>query len=133
MSITDPIADMLTRIRNANLNRWESLDIPSSKMKVAILKILKEEGFIKDYKEVPIADYKNIVRVYLKFGPLKQQVISRLERVSKTSRRVYKKAKEIDKIFGGIGIAIYSTPGGVKSDRECRKLKIGGELLCIVY
>lgn len=133
MSMTDPIADMLTRVRNANMNRWESVDVPSSKIKLAMFKILKEEGFIKDYKEVPIGNNKNIVRVYLRYGPLKQQMINRLERVSKSSRRVYIKAVNIGKIFGGIGIAIYSTPKGIISDKDCRKLKVGGELLCVVY
>lgn len=133
MSMTDPIADMLTRIRNANINRWESVDVPLSKIKLAIVKLLKEEGYLKDYKEISIDNNKNMIRVYLKYGPLKQQVINHLERVSKSSRRVYIAVENIGKIFGGIGTAIYSTSKGIISDKDCRRLRVGGELLCVVY
>lgn len=132
MCMTDPVSDMFTRIRNAGAIQRESVDIPLSKMKIGILKILKDEGFIKEFKTVSAGNKQRLVRVYLKYGPLRQRIISRIERVSKSSRRVYKKAGEINKIFGGIGIAIYSTPNGIVSDKECRKLKIGGELICIV-
>ncbi|MCF6158115.1 MAG: 30S ribosomal protein S8 [wastewater metagenome] len=133
MSMTDPIADMLTRIRNANMNRWESVDIPSSKLKLAILRVLQEDGFIKDYKEFSIGNNKNTVRVYLKYGPLRQRVINHLEKVSKSGRRIYIKAGNISKVFGGMGTAIYSTSKGIVSDKDCRKANIGGELLCVVY
>jgi len=132
MCMTDPISDMLTRIRNASVIKRESVDVSSSKVKSAILKILKEEGYIKDFKEIPVGSDKASIRIYLKYGPLKQQIINTIERVSKSSRRIYKKTEEIGKIFGGIGTAIYSTSRGIMSDRECRKLKIGGELICIV-
>lgn len=132
MCMTDPIADMLTRIRNASVILRESVDIPSSKIKRAILKILKEEGYIKDFKEIKEERAQCIVRVYLKYGPLKQQLFGRLGRVSKSSRRIYKKAESISKVAGGIGTAIFSTSMGVLSDKECRKLKVGGELLCVV-
>lgn len=133
MSMTDPISDMLTRIRNANKNRYETVDIPFSKIKLEILKVLKNEGFIKEFKEVPISSNKNMIRVYLKYGPLKQQLINKLERVSKSSRRAYIKVSNIGRIFGGIGTAVYSTSKGVLSDKDCKKLKVGGELLCVVY
>lgn len=132
MCMTDPISDMLTCIRNASVIMRESVDVPSSKVKKAIVKLLKEDGFIKDYKEVSIGEKRSTIRIYLKYGPLKQQVINRIERVSKSSRRIYKKVDEIEKILGGIGTAIYSTSKGIISDKECRKLKVGGELLCIV-
>lgn len=132
MCMTDPISDMLTRIRNAGAIMRESVDIPSSRVKKAIVKILKEAGFVKDFKEISNGDNKLFIRVYLKYGPLKQQLINRIERKSKSSRRIYKKCEEIDKIVGGVGIAIYSTSRGIISDGECRKLKVGGELLCIV-
>lgn len=91
MSMTDPISDMFTRIRNANAIKRESVDIPLSKMKLSVLKILREEGFIKEFKEVPNEGERSLVRVYLKYGPLKQQIINKIERVSKSSRRIYKK------------------------------------------
>lgn len=132
MCMTDPISDMLTRIRNASLIKREGVDVSSSKVKLAILKILKEEGYICEYKEISDDTARASIRVYLKYGPLKQQIINNIRRVSKSSRRVYKKSGEIGKIFGGIGTAIYSTSKGIMSDKECRKLKIGGELICIV-
>jgi small subunit ribosomal protein S8 len=112
--------------------RNESVDVPASKIKLAILKILKDEGFIKEFKNVPTDSKQDLIRVYLKYGPLKQRTINKIVRVSKSSRRIYKKADEIAKVLGGIGTAIYSTPKGIISDNECRKLRVGGELLCIV-
>lgn len=132
MCMTDPVSDMLTRIRNANVIMRESVDVPSSKMKLAILKILKEDGYINDFKEIKADSVQSTVRIYLKYGPLKQQIIGRLLKVSKSSRRIYKKAAEISKVSGGIGTAIFSTSKGIISDRECRRLKVGGELLCVV-
>lgn len=132
MSMTDPISDMFTRIRNANAIKRENVDVPLSKLKLAILKILKEEGFIKEFKEIVSDDKKGLIRVYLKYGPLRQRIINKIDRVSKLSRRIYKKTNEVNKIYGGIGIAIYSTSKGVVSDKECRRLKIGGELIGIV-
>ncbi|BBO18163.1 30S ribosomal protein S8 [Candidatus Brocadia pituitae] len=132
MSMTDPISDMFTRIRNANAIKRESVDVPLSKLKVSVLKILREEGFIKEFKEISQEGKKDFIRIYLKYGPLRQQVINKINRVSKSSRRIYKKSGEISKIYGGIGLAIYSTSKGVISDRDCRKLKIGGEIIGIV-
>ena len=132
MCMTDTISDMLTRIRNASVIRRESVDVPSSKLNLAILKILKEEGYITEFKEIQNDSNQHSVRVYLKYGPLKQQIINKIERVSKSSRRIYKRAEEVNKISGGIGTAVYSTSKGIISDKECRKLKVGGEILCVV-
>jgi small subunit ribosomal protein S8 len=130
--MTDPIADMLTRIRNANMKAKESVDIPRSLTKLEIARVLKEEGFIKGYKEIE-DKRQGVIRVYLKYGPQKERIIHRLTRESKSGRRIYKKVEEIRKVLGGIGIAILSTPKGVMSDKECRKSHIGGELICKVW
>lgn len=132
MCITDPISDMFTSIRNANMILRESVDVSSSKIKKAILKILKDEGYIKDYKEISVDSNKGTIRIYLKYGPLKQRVLNNIERVSKCSRRIYKQGREVTKVMSGFGTAIYSTSKGIISDKECRALKIGGELLCVV-
>ncbi len=132
MCMTDPISDMFTRVRNACAIKRESVDVPASKVKLAILKILKEQGFIKEYKNISTAERQSLFRIYLKYGPLKQQVINRIDRASKSSIRIYKKSDEVSRIFGGIGLGIYSTSKGIMSDNECRKLKIGGELIGIV-
>jgi len=129
--MTDPISDMLTRIRNANMIHRESVDIPASKVKRAILKILKDEGYVGEFKEIP-DNKQGIIRVYLRYGALKQRVINTLIRNSKSSRRLYKNAKDVEKVCGGFGTAIYSTSRGIMSDKECRKLKVGGELICTV-
>lgn len=132
MCMTDPISDMFTRIRNASVIRRESVDVPASKVKLAILNILKEDGFIKAFKEITGEGNRSLIRVFLKYGPLKQQLINKIERVSKSSRRIYKKVDDMEKIRNGVGTAIYSTSKGIISDRGCRKLRVGGELLCIV-
>ena len=132
MCITDPISDMFTSIRNANMILRESVDVSSSKIKKAILKVLKDEGYIKDYKEISVDSNKSTIRIYLKYGPLKQRVLNNIERVSKCSRRIYKQGRKVTKVMGGFGTAIYSTSKGIISDKECRALKIGGELLCVV-
>lgn len=130
--LTDPIADMLTRVRNAILVKSEKVDIPASKMKVEIAKILKEEGFIKSYKIVK--DKKQgILRVTLKYTPDNASVISGLQRISKPGRRVYVGKDEIPKVMGGVGIAIITTPKGILSDKECRREGVGGEVLCYVW
>src|SRR3972149_9633113 len=121
MCMTDTVADMLTRIRNANMTGQESVDIPLSHFKVAIAKVLKTEGFIKEFKEIP-DEKQGTLRVYLKYGPMKQRVITEIRRDSKSGRRLYKKAGEIKSVLGGIGVAIYSTPRGVISNKEARKL-----------
>ncbi len=132
MSMTDPLADMLTRIRNANMAKLESTDIPSSKLKLQIAQILKQEGYLKDY--ILIEDNKQgILRVYLKYGPDTRGLIEGIKRISKPGRRVYVKKEQIPKVLGGLGIAIISTSKGIMTDSEVRKLNLGGELLCTVW
>ena len=132
MSMTDPIADMLTRIRNGKLAKFSKVDIPASRMKIGIAKILKDEGFIKNYKI--IKDRKQgILRVFLKYDAAKQCVIHGLERVSKPSRRVYVGAADVPQVLNGLGLAIVSTSRGLISDREARKENIGGEVICAVW
>jgi small subunit ribosomal protein S8 len=130
--VTDPVADMLARIRNGSLAEHEKVDIPSSKLRVRLAEILKEEGFIKNFRL--IADKRQgVLRVYLKYGPGQERVISGLRRVSKPGRRRYVGADRIPSVLGGMGVAILSTPRGVLTDRESRKAKVGGEVLCYVW
>ena len=132
MTMTDPIADMLTRIRNANVARHEVVEIPGSRMKQAIAEILKAEGFIRDYEYVN--DKKQgVLKVYLKYGPNKERVISDLRRISKPGLRVYVGRNEIPRVLKGLGIAILSTPRGVMSDKQARREGVGGEVLCKVW
>jgi len=130
--ITDPIADMLTRIRNANTVRHSTVQIPSSNMKRAIAQILKQEGFIKDYEL--IRDQKQgSIRVHLKFGQNNQRIITGLKRISKPGLRVYAKKDDLPKVLGGLGIAIISTSRGMMTDREARKGGYGGEVVCFIW
>ncbi|MFC1988690.1 30S ribosomal protein S8 [Chloroflexota bacterium] len=131
MTVSDPVADMLTRIRNAGMVRHDSVLIPTSKMKLAIAKILKEEGFISDF-EVPRGKPGRELKVYLKYGDDNQPVISGLERVSKPGLRVYVAHTEVPRIAAGMGIAILSTSKGVMTGQQAWRQKIGGELLCYV-
>ena len=132
MSMSDPIADLLTRIRNAVRAEHEKVDIPSSKLKVRITEILKEEGFIKNFRL--IEDKKQgMLRVYLKYGPGNEKIISGLVRVSKPGRRVYVAKDKIPSILGGMGVAILSTSQGVMTDRAVRKQQLGGEVLAYVW
>jgi small subunit ribosomal protein S8 len=131
MSVTDPIADMLTMIRNAVRTKKEAIDVPASNLKREIVKILKEERYIKNYKI--IRDNKqNVIRIFLKYSG-NEPVITDIIRVSKPSRRVYKKWEEIPKVRNGLGIAIISTSKGIMTDKQARALKIGGEIICYVY
>lgn len=132
MTITDPVADMLTRIRNAVMVRHDSVLMPASKMKLAISKILKEEGFIEDY-EVVRGKSQRVIKIRLKYRDKNQPVLSGLERVSKPGLRVYVEKKEIPRVYGGLGIAILSTPKGVMTGKEAWRQGIGGELLCYVW
>ena len=132
MTISDPIADMLTRIRNAVMVRHDSVLIPTSKMKLAIARILKEEGFVNDY-EVLKGKPHRMLKVYLKYGDRNQPILSGLERVSKPGLRVYVGQKEIPRILGGLGTAIVSTSKGVMTGQRARHQEIGGELLCYVW
>ncbi|HBU69785.1 MAG TPA: 30S ribosomal protein S8 [Elusimicrobia bacterium] len=126
--ITDPIADMFTRIRNANAKLFEKVDVPSSKLKIEIAKILKEEGYIANYKSID--DYKQgILRVYLRYTTTGAKVLKGIKRVSGPGLRVYRKSTELPKVTGGLGIAIISTPRGLMTDRKARKEKLGGEVL----
>jgi small subunit ribosomal protein S8 len=129
---TDPIADMLARIRNGSMAEHEKVDIPASKLKVRVAEILKEEGFIKNFRL--IEDRKQgVLRVYLKYGPGQERVITGLRRVSKPGRRLYVSAAKVPSVLGGMGVAILSTPRGVLTDRESRKAQVGGEVLCYVW
>jgi small subunit ribosomal protein S8 len=130
--VTDPVADMLARIRNGSLAEHEKVDIPSSKLKVRLAEILKEEGFIKNFRLIE-DKRQGVLRVYLKYGPGQERVISGLRRVSKPGRRLYVGADRIPSVLGGMGVAILSTPRGVLTDRESRKAKVGGEVLCYVW
>ena len=131
--MTDPIADMLTRIRNANTARHDTVDVPSSKMKLAIAKILLDEGYIKSYELVENGKF-NDIRITLKYGASKnEKIISGLQRISKPGLRVYANKEELPKVLGGLGVAIISTNKGVITDKEARKLGVGGEVLCFVW
>ena len=132
MHITDPIADMLTRIRNANSAKHEIVDIPASNMKKAIAQILLDEGYIASYKVIE-DDKQGVIRVTLKYGENKSQVITGLRRVSKPGLRIYSSVEDMPKVMKGLGIAIISTSKGIMTDREARKLNVGGEVLAFVW
>ena len=128
----DPIADMLTRIRNANQMRYIEVEVPASKMKMEIARILKEEGFISDYS-VKKNDVQNIIVLNLKYGKNKERVITGLKRISKPGLRVYVKATEVPKVLNGLGIAIVSTSQGVMTDKQARNASLGGEVLAYIW
>ncbi|HLS36021.1 MAG TPA: 30S ribosomal protein S8 [Bacillota bacterium] len=132
MVMTDPIADMLTRIRNANMVRHEQLEIPASKLKRDIADILKREGYIRDYEFIE-DDKQGILRLYLKYGANNEQVIRGLKRISKPGLRVYAKAHEVPRVLNGLGTAIVSTSKGVLSDKEARAQSVGGEILAYIW
>ena len=132
MSMTDPIADMLTRIRNGAQASHPSVDVPSSKLKVALAKVLKEEGYIEDYEVKQVGKF-NVITINLKYDSKNKPVISKLVRVSKPGLKTYSKAKNLEKVLGGLGIAVISTSKGLMTDRKARKENIGGEVLCYVY
>ena len=132
MHITDPIADMLTRIRNANSAKHEIVDIPASNMKKAIAQILLDEGYIASYKIIE-DDKQGVIRVTLKYGENKSQVITGLRRVSKPGLRIYSSVEDMPKVMKGLGIAIVSTSKGIMTDREARKQNVGGEVLAFVW
>jgi len=133
MVLTDPIADMLTRVRNANMAEKKDVCMPHSKMKSEIARILKSEGFIKDYVMEKDEKGKSILRILLKYTIDREPVIQGLRRISKSSCRKYVASDEVPRVLGGIGIAILSTSSGVMTDREARKQKIGGEVLCYIW
>ncbi len=132
MSMTDPIGDMLTRIRNANIVKHESVEMPSSKMKIEIAKILKREGYIRDFRYYKFQNKFNL-KIFLKFGERQARMLSGIRRISKPGRRVYSGATVIPKVMGGLGIAIVSTSHGIMTDKEAKKNNVGGEILCQVW
>ena len=128
----DPVADMLTRIRNGLARRQTTVDVPASKICRGILQVLRAEGYIRGTDE--IADGKQgLIRVQLKYGPDGEKIVTHLKRESKPSRRVYRKTDAIAPVLGGLGVAIYSTPQGIVSDRQARRMHVGGELICTVW
>ena len=132
MLVLDPIADMLTRIRNANTNKHDSVLVPQSKTKLAIAEILKNEGFIVDYKTVD-SEQGKMIEVTLKFGPNGEKVIQGLKRISKPGLRIYANAEQLPKVLNGLGIAIVSTSKGIVTDKNARKLNVGGDVLAYVW
>ncbi len=132
--MTDPVADMLTRVRNAIGARHTKVDIPASRLKIEIARILKEEGYITNYSiKTAEGSHARTLRIFLRYGPKGESVISHLERVSRPSRRVYVPSKGVTKVLGGLGINILSTSHGVMTGRQARKSKVGGEVLCSIY
>jgi len=132
MSMTDPIADLLTRIRNANTIRMPHVDIPASRVKRGIVEVLKQQGYIRDYRVIEDG-VQGSIRVYLKYGPDGEFVINSIQRVSKPGRRVYKGVEEIPKVLDGLGIAILSTSKGILADNDARTGRVGGEVLAEVW
>jgi small subunit ribosomal protein S8 len=132
MSMTDPIADLLTRIRNAHLAKHDRLDVPTSKLKQEVCRLLQDEGFIRNFRVIE-AETRNTLRIFLRYSPDGIPVISSLERVSKPGRRIYRGADEIQPVRNGLGVAILSTSQGLLSDRQARERRVGGELLCEVW
>ena len=132
MAMTDPIADMLTRLRNANSVFHETVDVPGSKIKTAIAEVLKEEGFIKDYS-FNEDNKQGVITISLKYGPNREKVISGIKRISKPGLRQYAKKSELPRVLGGLGIAIISTSKGIMSDKQARKAGLGGEVVAYVW
>jgi small subunit ribosomal protein S8 len=132
MVMTDPVADFLTRIRNGNMVMHQTVEVPGSKMKVGLAKILKEEGYIKDFEYIE-DDKQGVIRVYLKYGPNKEKVITGLKRISKPGLRVYVQKEEVPKVLGGLGTAIVSTSKGLMTDKKARKEGLGGEVICYIW
>jgi small subunit ribosomal protein S8 len=130
--MSDPLADMLTRIRNGVAARFETVEMPLSRLKVGVAKVLKEEGYISDYQIID-EGVQGTLKVTLKYGPNDEQVITGIRRVSKPGLRQYKKSSNIPKVMSGLGVGILSTSKGIMTDREARRLNVGGELLCEVW
>ena len=133
MTMTDPIADMFTRIRNALAVEAETVDMPSSRLKERVADVLKQEGFVQDWRVGSDPAGKKTLRVYLKYGPLGQKIISYIQRESRPGKRVYMKATDMQPVLNGLGIRLVSTSKGVMSDRQCRKTNVGGEVFGKVY
>jgi small subunit ribosomal protein S8 len=133
MSMTDPIADMLTRLRNANQAFKEKVDVPYSKLKLEIARILAEEGFLKNYKTIEEKGKTPVIRITLKYGDKRERVITKITRASSPGHRVYQGKVRVPRVLGGLGVAIMSTSKGVLTDRQARRQGVGGEVLCTVY
>ena len=132
MTMTDPIADMLTRIRNANSAGHKTVEVPASKIKKSIAEILKDEGYINGF-EVKEDGKQGVIDIEMKYGPENEKVITGIKKISKPGLKVYAKANEVPRVLGGLGIAIISTSNGVISDKQARKLGVGGEVICYVW
>lgn len=132
MVVSDPIADLLTRIRNANTVYHDRIEVPGSKLKKSIVQILKDEGFVRDFEWVDNG-HQGTIRVYLKYGPSKTRVISGLRRISRPGLRVYAKKDQVPKVLGGLGVAILSTSHGIMTDKKARQTGLGGEVLCYIW
>ncbi|CEP68031.1 Ribosomal protein S8 [Moorella glycerini] len=130
--MTDPIADFLTRIRNANMVYQEKVEVPASKMKRAIAEILKNEGYIKNYEYIEDGK-QGILRLYLKYGPNKEKVITGIKRISRPGLRIYARKGEIPKVLGGLGVAVISTSKGILTDKQARREGVGGEVICYIW
>lgn len=133
MPHTDPISDMLTRVRNSVSSMHEFVEMPASKIKVKIAEILQKEGYISSYEVITPSNAKKILKISLKYGPRNQKVITGIKRISKSGLRVYTKAKVAPRVLGGLGISIISTSRGLMTDKESRKKKLGGEVICQVW
>jgi small subunit ribosomal protein S8 len=132
MTVTDPVADLLTRIRNANSAKHDFVEVPASKLSMEILRILRDEGFIKNYESLKDRKFPT-AKIALKYGPRQEKIISNLKRVSKPGLRVYAKRDRVPRVLRGLGVAVISTSRGVMTDRDARKLGIGGEVLCYIW
>ncbi len=132
MYMTDPVADMLTRIRNASTARHDFVDIPASKLKLSIAQILKQQGFIKDFETVKDARYPTL-RLRLRYTGNREPVITGIRRISKPGQRIYAKASAMPRVLGGLGVAVVSTPQGLMTERQARRSNVGGEVLCYVW
>jgi small subunit ribosomal protein S8 len=133
MSMTDPISDLLTRIRNAHLAKHDRLDVPVSRLKLEVCRILKEEGFIKNYREVETTGPSGSVRIFLRYSPQGEPAINHVARISKPGRRIYRRAGEIQPVRNGLGMGIVSTSQGLLTDAQARERKVGGEILCELW
>lgn len=133
MAMTDPVADFLTRVRNANMAYHDKVEIPASKIKKAITIILKEEGFIKDYEFLEESHRQGAIKIYLKYESNKQRVITGIKRISRPGLRVYVRKNDVPRVLGGLGVAIISTSKGILTDKQARKMNLGGEIICYVW
>ena len=133
MSMTDPISDLLTRIRNAHLAKHDRLDVPVSRLKLEVCRLLKEEGFIRNYREIEVDGPTNSVRIFLRYSGQGEPAINNVKRISKPGRRVYRRAGEIQPVRNGLGVGIVSTSQGLLTDAQARERKVGGELICELW